>query len=676
MGGRAVSSGPGRHQGESRESPQGKDPPDELEPGQARTATSRVIRSMAKQPVTILALVVIGLVVVAALVAPLSPYGEIEQDISNRLAAPSWEHPLGTDDLGRDTTTRLLYGARVALQAAIQSVMVAAVIGIPIGLWVGYKGGWWDRLIMRLVDVADSVPGMFLAFAVIAVLGRGMTNALIAVGLIFVASYIRLTRACVLVERQKEYVDAAKISGLRTSNILFKQLLPNTTSSLVIRTMVYSGRAILIEAALSFLGLGLDLSRASWGGMLADATSYGFSQPALMFAPGLSITMIVLALNLLGDGLRDALDPGSVRPSRAQSTPTPITTGAIPVSDPEPTSEHTMNEVLAVEGLTVEVELPSGDRVSVVDDVSLRIGAGEMVGLVGESGSGKTMTGLAIINLLPPAASVSSGSVLMGGRDLILLSRRDRNAIRGREIAMIFQDPMSALSPVHTVGVQLSQAIRNGQALDRKATKDRAVELLALVGIKSPRERLRDYPYQFSGGMAQRVGIAMAIANEPKLLIADEPTTALDVTVQEKILDLLADLQQRLGMSVLLISHDLGVVADTCQTAVVMYGGQVVERAPIEQVYMSPRHPYTEALLAGLPSRATDEEQELASIPGRVPPAWAWPEGCRFHPRCSYATEACTTEAVQLSEDVRCLYPLEIKGAQVGNDLGERTAHD
>jgi oligopeptide/dipeptide ABC transporter ATP-binding protein len=277
-----------------------------------------------------------------------------------------------------------------------------------------------------------------------------------------------------------------------------------------------------------------------------------------------------------------------------------------------------------------------------VDGVSFEVRAGETLGIVGESGCGKTVTSLSILGLLPqPPAKIEDGSsIRFGGEELVGVSARRMRALRGNEIAMIFQEPMSSLNPVYTVGNQIAEAVRQHRGMDKRAARAEAVRLLAEVGIPNPEQRVDEYPHQLSGGMRQRVMIAMALSCEPKLLIADEPTTALDVTIQAQILDLLAELGERHAMAVLLITHDLGVVAEVCDRVVVMYAGQVVETGGVHEIFADPRHPYTRGLLDSLPS-VDDPGQRLSSIPGTVPNPTAWPGGCRFEDRCALAGEGC-----------------------------------
>src|SRR5687767_14368642 len=272
-----------------------------------------------------------------------------------------------------------------------------------------------------------------------------------------------------------------------------------------------------------------------------------------------------------------------------------------------------------------------------VDGVSFHIGAGETVGLVGESGCGKSVTALSILRLIASPGRIEPESrMLFEGRDLLRLSEEEMRRVRGNRIAMIFQEPMTALNPVFTVGDQIAEVARVHERASRKVAWKRAVEMLELVGIPAPAERARDYPHQLSGGMRQRVVIAMALVMRPALVIADEPTTALDVTIQAQILELLGDLQQKFGTSILLITHDMGVVAETASRVIVMYGGEIVESAPVDRIFAAPHHPYTEGLLGAMP-RVGQESERLQTIPGTVPPPTNWPVGCRFHDRCKYA---------------------------------------
>jgi peptide/nickel transport system ATP-binding protein len=299
--------------------------------------------------------------------------------------------------------------------------------------------------------------------------------------------------------------------------------------------------------------------------------------------------------------------------------------------------------LLDVEGLAVEFFTEHGP-VRVVDEVGFALAEGETFGLVGESGSGKTVTSLAVLGMIgPPSGRVPEGSVRLAGRQLRGLPRRELQRIRGREIGMIFQEPRRSLDPAFSVGDQIAETARAHLGLSRRDAWRKAVEMLEMVGIPSAARRVHEYPHQFSGGMAQRVMLAIALCCSPKLLIADEPTTALDVTVQAQVLDLIRELQDELGLAVLFVSHDLGVIAEMCDRVAVMYAGQIVEQAGAEDLFLHPQHPYTAALLESIPNAEVGGDQ-LTAIPGVVPPAHAWPTGCRFHPRCAHAEERCRTD--------------------------------
>jgi peptide/nickel transport system ATP-binding protein len=330
-------------------------------------------------------------------------------------------------------------------------------------------------------------------------------------------------------------------------------------------------------------------------------------------------------------------------------------------------TQQTRGPLLEVHNLSLSF-VSARSTLQITRNVSFSIRPGERVGLVGESGCGKTVTGLSLLRLLPPHSTRVEGEIRFGGIDLLALSARQMRSVRGRDIAMIFQEPMSALDPVFTVGEQISEAYRVHFPASRTEGRERAIEALRDVGIPAPDRRYDEYPHQLSGGMRQRVMIAMALICEPKLLIADEPTTALDVTVQAQITDLLQSLSERTGTALIFITHDLGVVAETCTRMITMYAGEVVEDAPVDDVLMRPRHPYTSGLLRSLP-RLSQRRGALGSIPGRVPPPGAMPAGCRFRPRCKYAVAGCEREqkmaAVADHRIARCWrsVDLELPGA-------------
>ena len=584
----------------------------------------------------------VGSAVYLAILVLLALFGDLlllhnpnEVDLSNVLQGPSTEHWLGTDHLGRSTLSRVVVATAVALKAAALGVGIAISLGAPMGLLSGYFGGWWDRIAMRIAEAMIALPGLLVAIAIIAILGPSLTNAMIALGIANSTAFFRLMRGAALEVRRATYIDAAQVMGAPTSRIVFRHVLPNVTGPLTVQTTLAFSFVLLAEAGLSFIGLGVQPPQSSWGVMLSTAQNYVYHQPFLAVPPGLMIMFTVLAFNMLGDGLRDAF----ARVGAAHISVRKSIRGSGEELESGQLADDNLS-LLVVRDLDVEFTRPGGGKVSVVSDVSFSVGHGQTVGLVGESGCGKSVTAMAITGLLPGNGHLRDGIVRFDGNVLSSMGELELNSIRGARIGMIFQEPMSSLNPAYTVGNQIAESLRVHQRMSARQAWSRAVELLGHVGIPDAPLRANDYPHQFSGGMAQRAMIAMALACNPKLLIADEPTTALDVTTQGQILDLLTELQEEHGMSILLITHDLGVIADMCDEAVVMYAGQVVETGKSADILLTPQHPYTAGLLASTPQNRPGRSK-LKTIPGTVPPAWNWPAGCRFHPRCPHSTHIC-----------------------------------
>ncbi len=623
---------------------------DQNPPIRRRGAAARFRQRFVRQRLALAAALVLALFMLLALFAPLvAPYDPGAQNLRATLQGPSPQHWLGTDALGRDTLSRVIFGARISFQAAFLAVALAIVIGVPIGLLAGYYGGWLDRLAMWLVDMLFALPPLLLAFAILAIMGPGLLNVVLAIGLIMSTLYVRLTRGVVLAEREQLYVENARVGGLGTGSILARHLLPNIVPPLIVQTAQLLAVVLLIEAALSFLGLGVAVGEPSWGRMLADAQAVLARQPFLPWPPGLALTITVLAFNLLGDGLRDSLERESGQSAGPPPPAPPVATTPAPIQAATPDFAAAAAPLLAVDGLEVRFPGSQGQERIILEDVGFELAAGETLGIVGESGSGKSMTALALLGLVPPPGRISAGSIRLNGRELLALPAAELRRLRGREIAMVFQEPMAALNPVLTVGQHLVEPLRLHHGMSRKQARARALELLDLVQVPNPQQRIDDYPHQFSGGMAQRVMIARALACNQQLLVADEPTTALDVTVQGQILDLLHDIQRRFGMAMIFITHDLGVVAEVCDRVAVMYAGQIVETAPADELFAAPRHPYTAALLATMPQRDLLTGR-LPMLPGAAPQAGQWPVGCRFHPRCPYANELCRNAVPPLQE--------------------------
>ena len=581
-----------------------------------------------------------GLILLLALAAPLLPLADpVRQDIAGRLAGPSSAHWLGQDEYGRDVLSRILWGARVSLGVALGATTLAAIIGTLLGVLGGYFRGTVELVTVRFAEVVLCFPPMLLALLVVTLLGPGAGTLVASLSILFAPGFARVAYAETLSVRALDYVTAQEALGARPARILLRSLLPNIAPPLIVQFSLTMASAMLLESGLSFLGLGVVPPSPSWGLMIRGARATMEQAPLLLFWPCLALAGTVLVLNLLCDRLRDVLDPragGQGRPGFLRRL------AALPGPAERPDAAPGL---LRVRNLTLEVIGPHGP-VAVVRDASLSLSPGKTLALVGESGSGKTLTSLAVMGLLPAAVRVAGGEILYTGRDgrtrdLLRLPETELRQLRGRELSMIFQDPSASLNPLLRIGPQLAEALP--RAPGRAA---RVIELLRQVGLPDPERRARAYPHELSGGQKQRAMIAAAVANHPRLLLADEPTTALDVTVQAQILELLARLKQgERGMGLLFVTHNLAVVAEIADRVAVMYAGELVEEGPVAEVFAAPRHPYTAALLAAMPE---GEAPRLEAIPGAVPQAWTMPPGCRFAPRCAEARPACHDTAPRL----------------------------
>jgi peptide/nickel transport system permease protein len=622
----------------------------------ARLTSRRGIRHTAlARPTTIASIAFLLTIVLVALVAPIilpDTGKQLAGDLLHIRQGPSGRHLLGTDTLGRDVLDRLLVGTRVTIVAAAEALLVNAVLAIPLGLVAGYMGGRVDRLVGWLTDLSLATPVLIIILVVVTVIPRSTTAAMITIGIVNVPSIARVIRSATLPVREELYIAAARVSGLSRPYIISRHILPRIQGVVIVQYALFAAACILAEAGLAFLGVVGNPSAPSWGAMVADGISVIQLDPWLLWPPGIAIGLTVLALTLLGDALRDTR-------TEAWSASTMPRRGRMRIKTRVAPSYLASDALLSIEHLTVAA--PSdGGPVKIVDDVTFGVRSGEVVGLVGESGCGKTMTAMAVLGLLPGAVRVQGGAVRLDGRELTGMSARELRRVRGKQIALISQEPMISLTPTFRVGFQIAQLVRLHQRVSRRTAQERAVELLRRVQLPEPEVVARRYPHELSGGMAQRVAIARALAGEPKLLIADEPTTALDVTIQAEVLDLLRDLQQDRDLAILLVTHDWGVIADLCDRAVVMYAGEVVEQSRLTPIFGQPLHPYTKALLAANPHNASDSPR-LPAIPGNVPAPGAWPQGCRFHPRCGFATSACrsapiTIERPTADRETRCIH--------------------
>jgi peptide/nickel transport system permease protein len=583
----------------------------------------------------IMLLIAILVALLAPVLAPYDPYAPAHHTIEDIYARPSSQHLLGTDDGGEDVLSSLIYGSRVSLIVGFSAAFISLVIGGAIGLVAGFQGGRTGNLLMRFTDFFLVIPDLALQIVIVAIVGQSLRNIILVIGALGWTTTARLVRAQTLTVRERKFVLRARAVGGSDSYILRRHVLPQVVPLMLANTVLVISLAILSESTLAFIGLG-DPTLISWGQMLNFAFTRGAVSAGAWWAlipPGVAIVWVVLATTLLGNALEDLLNPRLGRHYLEREPQPAATPDGMPPERPE--------ILLSLRGLKVSFEVGT-ERVLAADGVSLDVCRGEAVGLVGESGCGKTTTMLAALRLLPPGGEIDGGNVWFEGRDLAALTPAQLRPMRWRQFSMVFQGAMNALNPVKTVGWQIAEAIRqhdSGVAADQAAAQ--AGHLLETVGIG--RDRAGDYPHEFSGGMRQRAMIALALACGPGLVVADEPTTALDVMIQAQIMDLLKSLRAELGMSLVLITHDLGVVAESCDRAVVMYGGVVVEQGSIAEVFRDPQHPYTQLLLAAFPD-IDQPDRLLASIPGTPPRLDEMPPGCRFAPRCPRAFDRCTQE--------------------------------
>ncbi|WP_432508890.1 dipeptide/oligopeptide/nickel ABC transporter permease/ATP-binding protein [Kineococcus auxinigenes] len=556
-------------------------------------------RRLLKDPAALAALVVLGVAVLVAVLAPwLTDQDPARSSVADSLAPPGGAYPLGADGVGRDVLARLLHGTRTSLVGALIATGVAVLIGVPTGLVAGYFRGWFDAVSSWVANLLMAIPAIILLLVVLAVVGQSTYLAMAVFGVLMAPGVFRLIRSSVSAVREELYVDAARVAGLSDARIVRRHILPVVAAPTIIQAAQMLGLGILIQSGLEFLGLG-SANQPSWGSMLSDAFQNIYLAPRLLLWPGLALAVTVIACTLLGNALRDALenvDGGSRRRRRARAAASG--TALVDTRPPSvPLGELTGTEVLVLRELRVSYPRSDGGTSTVVDGVSLAVRRGEVLGLVGESGSGKSQTAFSVLGLLPAEASVDAAEMTFDGTSLVYLTTTQRNRIRGMRIGYIPQEPMSNLDPSFTIGSQLIEPIRQHLGLSKAAAKEKALGLLARVGITDPVRVFDSYPHEVSGGMAQRVLIAGAVSCEPDLLIADEPTTALDVTVQAEVLDLIRSLQQERNMAVLLVTHNFGVVADICDHIAVMRTGRIVEQAPARQLFAAPRHEYTRMLL-------------------------------------------------------------------------------
>ncbi|MDD7464666.1 MAG: dipeptide/oligopeptide/nickel ABC transporter permease/ATP-binding protein [Actinomycetaceae bacterium] len=613
-----------------------------------------------------ISIVVIVLLVILSFAAPLiAPY-QPERVFTDAIEAPpSGEHIFGTDYAGRDILSRLLYGGRFSMAIGLFATLVALIGGSVIGAIAAVVRKSLSEVIMRILDVIMAVPGIAMAAVTVLVfsgISKGNRIGLVVV-IIFSLAFVytpqlaRIVRANVMAAYGEDYVRAVIVSGARAPWILVKHVIRNTAAPVLVFATVLVADAIILEASLTFIGSGLQSTMVpTWGNVLSDASSNGSIILGAWWTalfPGLLIMITVLCLNILSEGITDAmvaapasapvkveqntadreadallLDPRRAYKEQAASLQARL--DALKSVESRRTdrfddSQFT-GEAPLLEVKNLSIKFPRHGDVNVVDKVSFTVRPGETMGLVGESGCGKSITALTIMGLIDPRAQFE-GEILYQGKNLLTMPAKERQALLGNEMAMIYQDALSSLNPAMLIKAQMKQLTRRG------GTRS-AEELLELVGL-DPKRTLESYPHELSGGQRQRVLIAMALTRDPKLVIADEPTTALDVTVQKQVIALLNDLREKLGFAMVFVSHDLALVAEVAHKITVMYAGQVVEQAPTSELLEHPTHEYTRGLLGAVLSIESGSGR-LHQVPGTVPSPKDFPVGDRFAPRSSH----------------------------------------
>ena len=611
-----------------------------------------------------IAMGLLALIVLVSILAPqVSPYGPDE--IFDKWSAPSGDHLFGTDHVGRDIFARVLYGGRFSLMIGLCSTLIALFFGAIIGSIAAVVRKSFSEAIMRVMDIVMAVPGIAMAAVSVLVFGRTLSKSgntfglvvviICSIAFVYIPQLSRIVRANVMAAYGEDYVRAVIVSGARAPWILTKHVMRNTAAPVLVFATVLVADAIILEASLTFIGSGLQATTvATWGNVLSEASS---NLSVLLgkwwtaFFPGLFIMITVLCLNILSEGITDAMVAAPASAAVAQVDKDTDREADKLLLDPRrayaeqaESLQARLDDLESVEGKRTDrfeahlektpllevndlcIKFERHGNVNVVDHVSFKVRPGETMGLVGESGCGKSITALTIMGLIDPKAEIT-GEVLYQGENLLEKSAEERRALLGHEMAMIYQDALSSLNPAMLIKTQMRQLTSRG------GTRS-AVELLELVGL-DPKRTLESYPHELSGGQRQRVLIAMALTRDPKLIIADEPTTALDVTVQKQVIALLNELREKLGFAMIFVSHDLALVAEVAHHITVMYAGQVIEQAPTKELLTHPTHEYTRGLLGAVLSIESGSGR-LHQVPGTVPSPRDFPVGDRFAPRSSH----------------------------------------
>jgi peptide/nickel transport system permease protein len=563
-----------------------------------------VIRKVLQLRTGRLAVILLAMILLLAVFGPLlAPYDPLAGTAS-ALADPSWSHPFGTDYLGRDVFSRILAGSPLSVLSAVQVAVIALVVGAVPGILSVYLGRVFEWFTLRLADTLIALPFLVFAVAMAALLGNGISQAMLAVGILVAPVFYRVARAATLSVSRSQYVEAAILGGASTSWIVRKHVWSKVLPPIAIALANTMGAGLVVVASLTFLGIGVQPPTPTWGGILASDLGYLSYQAYAPLFPTALIMITVWAFNMLADAIRDVAGQSGrvLLSSGGRRTDLTVRSGAgtaeddhVDVGSGEPArGRQDPDALLQLDRVAITNRMNGAE---LVHGVTFSLAAGEVVGVVGESGSGKTLTCRSILGILPERFDVSSGSVRLFGQDVSELTQKEWTQVRGASISAVFQDPASYLNPSIRVGKQIEEVLRVRTSLRRGDARARVLELFELVRLHDPEYVYQQYPHEMSGGMLQRVLIASAIALEPRILIADEATTALDVTVQAEILDLLIELKDRIGLSLLVVSHDLAVVARLCDEVLVMRAGDVVEQGATSDILFNPQHEYTRLLI-------------------------------------------------------------------------------
>ncbi|MER5564032.1 dipeptide/oligopeptide/nickel ABC transporter permease/ATP-binding protein [Streptomyces sp. NPDC002506] len=584
------------------------------------------MRRLLRNPAGLLGASLVAVMVLLALIAPLIWAGAATRiDAGQINQGASGGHLLGTDALGRDLLARTLVAARLTLGLAVLATLIGTVCGILLGALPALLPRRAGHVVIAGVDILVAFPALLLAMFTAVVTGLGARGAVLGIGVALAPTFARLTHTLTASIADADYIAAARLLQVPRHRILARHILPNIAEPLILNTAQAMGSALLGLSAMSFLGMGVQAPSYDWGRLLNEAFGHVYITPSVVVAPATAVALAGLGFMLLGDTFANAA-AGPISPdgkpvgpviSPAQDTPLP-------------------DAVLEVRDLTVT--FPGG--ISPVRQLSLTVREREIVGLVGESGSGKSMTAAAIGQIVPYPGLVASARTRLCGVDLDQVNGAERRKLLGASLAMVFQDPTSSLNPALRVGGQLAEVATLHDGATRTEARARAVERLARVHIKEPAHVVRQHPHELSGGMRQRAVIAMGLMGTPRLIIADEPTTALDVTVQREVIKVLREVVDGTRAGALFISHDIAVVSELCDRIAVMYAGRIVEELPAGALRTA-RHPYTRALIGSLPDMDADRSRPLATIPGRQPAPGDVTDGCAFADRCTLATDRC-----------------------------------